>query len=288
MHIDFELANACNYRCSFCPYSLKPSLRPRGFNVSGSKVLDIALVEKILKEANGRLYAVELGYNTEPLLHPQVMQIAAMCRDYGVLDIRMGTNGSLLGKINYQEIIDSGVTQLQVSIDAVDSLSYARARNSSNYDEVVNNLKLFLTYRDKVAAHLPRIRVTYVKTPDNAPRVDEFIEQWRDTADIIGVQDLISYPDVQLSVSAEDIGCTDISTADSCYMPKVRLSIRSDGTVHPCCTVPGMKLKVGDAKKQTIAEIWNSSSMRLIRASHYTDDWKKNKICASCIENTSS
>ena len=66
IHVDFELFNACNYRCSFCPYSTTPSDRPKHFNVSGSKKLDVELIEKVLSESKGRLYAVEFGYNTEP------------------------------------------------------------------------------------------------------------------------------------------------------------------------------------------------------------------------------
>ena len=286
LHIDFELANSCNYKCSFCPYSLKPSMRPRGFNVSGSKMIDINLVEKILREANGRLYAVELGYNTEPLLHPQALKIAALCSQYGVLDIRMGTNGSLLGNFNFKDIIESGITQLQVSVDAVDSSSYKKARNSENYSKVVDNIKSFVRSRDEMGSKLPRIRITYVKTPENAPNAQLFISQWNEIADIIGIQDLLVYPDSDLAVGTGNFVGRDMDNTESCYMPKVRLSIRSDGTVHPCCNVPGMKLKVGDLNKKTVQQVWLSPSMKALRTSHYSEAWKKNKICRECIANT--
>ena len=69
MHIDFELANACNYRCSFLPISQAPSERPKGYNIKDEKIINIELIKKVLEQSHGRLYAVELGYNTEPLLH---------------------------------------------------------------------------------------------------------------------------------------------------------------------------------------------------------------------------
>jgi len=286
LHIDFELANSCNYRCSFCPYSLAPSKRPAGFNVRGSKIISLDLIKSVLGQANGRLFAVELGYNTEPLLHPHVLDIAQMCRDYGVLDIRMGTNGSLLGKVDFQQILDSGITQLQVSIDAIDDQTYLESRNSSQYRQVVSSIRDFVAFRDSRNALFPRLRVTYVKTSSNAKYTDRFIRQWAGMADIIGIQDLIVYPDVQLAVPQDTLEGRDLDSSESCYMPKVRLSIRSDGTVHPCCTVPGMKLIVGNLHRQSVESIWNSKAMRTIRQSHYGTSWKKNNICAACISNT--
>ena len=134
LHIDLELLNACNYRCSFCPYSIAPRERPKGFNVKGDKRLDIELIKKILKGANNRLYAVELGYNTEPLLSNEILEIIRLCKEYGVLDIRMSTNGSLLSNYHPHQLIESGLTQLQISIDAVDK-SYLNARQSNEYEK---------------------------------------------------------------------------------------------------------------------------------------------------------
>ena len=286
MHVDFELFNACNYRCSFCPYSLPKAERPRGFNVLGSQRLHIGLIEKVLREASGRLYAVELGYNTEPLLHDDIIDIIRLCKRQGVLDIRMGTNGSKLARVDNRELVHSGLTQLQISIDAIDSQSYKKARQSDLYESVVNNITTFVALRDSLGSLLPRIRVTYVMTPENKPSAYTFQEQWSDIADIIGFQDLITYSDANLAVSSAGLKPTSLDNYDGCYMPKVRLSIRSDGTVHPCCTVPGMKLRVGNVQKNRLDEIWSSTTMKKIRSSHFDGTWKQNTICRDCVAGT--
>ena len=287
MHIDLELANACNYRCSFCPYSQPPSERPKGYNIKDEKIMDMKIIEKVLSESNGKLYAVELGYNTEPLLHKQIIDIIKLCKKNNVLDIRMGTNGSLLGKISNDELIYSGLTQLQVSIDAINEETYLKARNSKNYKLIVGNLKRLIQRRNELEQKFPRVRVTYVMTPENIPNKDIFIKQWDDIADIIGIQDLMTYESgpKQDTSSLKNI---DPKSFDSCYMPKVRMSIRSNGDVQPCCTVEGMKLKIGNIKDRTISEIWGGHSMKKIRNSHYDGTWTQNKICATCITNTFS
>ena len=286
LHVDLELFNACNYRCSFCPYSLPTAERPKGFNVDGNKRLSKNIIEKILKEANQRLLAVELGYNTEPLLQAEIVETIKLCKHYGVLDIRMGTNGSLLHKVDTDELIKSGLSQLQVSIDAIDNESYKRARQSDMYDQVVRNITNLVQRRDALKSLLPRLRVTYVMTPENRQHTDIFRKQWENIADIIGFQDLITYDDANLSVSSEGLKSCDITNFDGCYMPKVRMSVRSDGTIHPCCTVPGMKLRIGNVTNNTLEELWKSETMIKIRQSHFDGSWKKNLICKNCIGNT--
>ena len=287
IQLDLELFNACNYKCSFCPYSYSPSDRPRGFDVKGSKTMSIELIRSILSQSNGHLYAVELGYNTEPLLHPNILDIIRLCKDNGVLDIRMGSNGSLLGNVDMEALIKSGLTQLQVSIDAVDEESYELSRNSNLYESVVSNVKKFVSLRDELGLTLPRLRVTYVMTAQNKKNSDLFLSQWENVADIIGLQDLLVYDTKSDNneTNHTDLTSTNPFAYDSCYMPNVRLSIRSDGTVHPCCTVPGMQLKVGDANKQSIQDIWNSPAMVKIRQSHQSGEWRSNLVCKSCIEN---
>jgi len=286
LHIDFELLNACNYRCSFCLYSTPPNERPKGFNVTGIKVLDIRLIEKVLSESEGQLYAVELGYNTEPLLRSDIIDIIRTCKEFGVIDIRMSTNGSLLKQIPADELIDSGLTQLQVSINATSHETYLAARQSENYEDVVSSLKAFISARNRLCSLLPRLKTSYVMTSENSMHASLFQHQWNGIADIIALQDLIIYPEAGLVVDSAGLRPYDVSEYPGCYMPKVRLSVRSDGSVHPCCTVPGMALKVGNIRESTISEIWNSYSFRLIRESHFNGSWEKNKICFSCLSNT--
>ena len=81
----------------------------------------------------------------------------------------MGTNGSLLGQISNDDPIYSGLTQLQVSIDAIDENTYLKARNSGNYHLVINNLKNFIKRRNELAEKFQGA-VTYVMTPENMPK----------------------------------------------------------------------------------------------------------------------
>ncbi|MAQ88972.1 MAG: hypothetical protein CMM03_03870 [Rhodopirellula sp.] len=293
IHIDLELSNSCNYRCSFCPYSVPKPQRPKGFNSDLSNIMmPMKLVTKALTESAALgARALELGYNTEPLLYPHLFEVIKLARNLGFVDIRMGTNGSLLEPKLSAKLIEAGLTQLQVSVDAIDEDTYKLSRNSMLYNKVVFNIKRFLDIRRSLASDLPLLRLTYVMTPQNRKNSDQFLEQWGDLADQVTLQDLFVYENVNEQNSGVSdaapltLHSNDINTDSNCYMPKVRLSIKSDGTVHPCCTVPGMSLKVGNLNEMSISDIWNSPSFMRIRSSHIDGTWKANKICSDCMSN---
>ena len=290
LHVDLELSNSCNYKCSFCPYSAPVELRPDGFNSSQDSIMmPLDLARKVLYESRecGAL-AVEFGYNTEPLLYPYIFEIISYAKELGFIDIRMGTNGSLLNPANVEKLLDSGLTQLQVSIDAVDSDSYKLARQSNLYSKVTNNINGFLDARNSRNRTLPVLRVTYVMTPENKKNADIFYNQWKNLADIVALQDLFVYDNVNESQKPVDSipeKAVSSSELESCYMPKVRLSVKSDGTVHPCCTVPGMSIKVGNVNESGVAAVWNCESMQSLRTSHLDGTWIHNKICLDCMLN---
>jgi hypothetical protein len=67
--------------------------------------------------------------------------------------------------------------QLQVGIGAVDTMTYEQARGSDKYDEAVKNIKTFVQEHDSLGAILPRIRVSYVMTPEHAKNSTLFRQQ---------------------------------------------------------------------------------------------------------------
>lgn len=288
IHIDLELLNSCNYKCSFCPYSLQPSLRPDGFQSDGSSILDYDLACRILTEARELgACAIELGYNTEPFLYPRLIELINFASSIGFIDIRMGSNGSLLTPEMSRRLVGSGLTQLQVSVDAVDSDSYKESRNSDNFDLITSNIMEFVNIRNSSGSELPILRLSYVMTTNNAPNADKFVSKWEEVAEIVSLQTLLTFngmpEDVSAGLASDTKSSSNSSDISGCYMPKVRLSVKSDGSVRPCCTVPGMALNVGDLSNQSVSDVWNSVCMKELRLIHSNHTWSSNKVCNDCL-----
>ena len=55
----------------------------------------------------------------------------------------------------------------------------------------------------------------------------------------------------------------------------------SNGDVTPCCTFFGKALVIGDARAQSLKEIWDGPEMAEIRTQLLTG--KLNKVCHACL-----
>ena len=284
LQIEFELHNACNYRCSFCPYSFEKKKMPVNFDLPvKEKILDYELYKNVINEGSKfGLKAIELGYNTEPLLYKKLIQAIKFAKEKKIVDIRITSNGSKLTKEISEQIISAGLTHLSVSLDAFSKETYLKMRSSKLYQEVVDNLLNFLEIRNKKKLSLPTVRVSFLETEENKHEKNDFISFWKDKVDLMSIQSLIKYeatPDKLISnKKTEDVEYT-------CHQPWTRLVIRSNGDIKPCCTIPGMEFNLKNSKNIKIKDFWNGSFMKNLRKDLKHGEGYKNKICKSCIEN---
>jgi radical SAM protein with 4Fe4S-binding SPASM domain len=284
LQIEFELSNACNYRCTFCPFSFKKEDMPVNFDLpKKDKILDFELYKKIIDEGseNG-LKAIELGFNTEPLIYKKIIPVIQYARDKNIIDIRITSNGSKLTPETSRELIDAGLTHLSVSIDAFSKETYLKVRSSRFYEKVVNNLLEFIKIRNERGNALPTVRVSFVENEENKHEREDFIAFWEDKVDLLSMQSLIKYdgtPDELKSKKKIN------NIKYNCHQPWTRMVVRSNGDIIPCCTVPGMEFKLKNAKDVSLKEIWDSKYLKNLRKDLKNGEGYKNKICKSCLEN---
>jgi len=284
LQIEFELHNACNFRCTFCPFSFEKEKMPINFDLpKKEKILDYDLYKKIIDEGskNG-LKAIELGFNTEPLLYKQIIPAIKYAKEKKVVDIRITSNGSKLTPELSTELIDAGLTHLSVSLDAFSKEVFLKVRASKLYEKVVKNLLDFIEIRNNRKSALPTIRVSFVENEENKHEKEDFVSFWKDKVDLLSMQSLIKYDATPEALkSKKKLGAIKYN----CHQPWTRMVVRSNGDIIPCCTVPGMEFKLKNSKDVTLKEVWDSSYLKNLRKDLKNGEGYKNKICKSCIEN---
>ena len=58
--------------------------------------------------------------------------------------------------------------------------------------------------------------------------------------------------------------------------------MNADGLVSSCFLDWGRKLIIGDVRRQSMKEIWNSERMNALRLQHLEGRRKQNGVCGSC------
>ncbi len=291
IHLDFEFQHGCNLRCPFCilqidPKEFAPDHPYRA--ESRSKQISFEVFQRIIDEGVDRgLASITVGVNNEPLMMRDIARYIAYARDKGIVDIIMLTNATLLTEGRARELLDSGITKLFFSIDAIKEDTYRILRKNGDFRRVMDNINCFLQIKRALGKTLPLTRVSYVKCKVNEAETDEFVRYWESRVDLVCIQAFVTpaygYSNYEEHKKLFQIKNNDIKKIGPCPQPYQRLSIYHDGSVHPCCAWYGSNLSVGNINDESIYEIWNSDRMKHFRAAVNSDDPKAvPKECRIC------
>lgn len=159
--IKFESSTICNLKCVMCPLT-KGLKRKTG-------ILKFENFKKVFDEI--RIPYVNLTGLGEPLLNPEIFKIIKYTREKGSL-VKLDTNATLLNEKMIKNLVSSDPTIISVSIDGITKKSYEKIRKGANFEEVIENLKRLVEYRNKVKSK-SKIHLFFVFQRDNMRDLSE-------------------------------------------------------------------------------------------------------------------
>jgi MoaA/NifB/PqqE/SkfB family radical SAM enzyme len=253
-----------------CPLPARPEARAGLF-------LAPALYARLMAEAKEMaLPALTLGLGSEPLLSENPAQKIALAVKAGVMDVRLGTNGLLLAEPIIDGLIDSGLTRLEISVDAVEPKAYQAIRGGS-LKALEKRIHLFLNKRAKRGVALPLLRVSFLTLPQNKGQLPSFLKRWRGVADLVSTQKPIWFPGSKLAPPP-----TKAAKAVPCGQPWQRLGVTHDGRLWPCCSWYGEKILAQNVKFRSVGQIWLSPELLALRQSLLLN--RPSKACLACAK----
>lgn len=134
-YLRISVTDRCNLRCIYCAPAKDLKFLPR---------TDILRYEEILKIVEA---ATQVGINKvrltggEPLVRRNFLRfVASLCRIPAIEDVSMTTNGVLL-KDMAKEIFDAGIGRINVSLDTLSPLKYAKITGRQYFNNVLEGLE---------------------------------------------------------------------------------------------------------------------------------------------------
>ncbi len=132
-----EITNLCNANCIFCAYQ---------YDVREKNIIDYDLFKKIIlryKRAGGN--AVSLSpFAGEIFTDPDILKKINFIREQDFDVVYSYTNALLLHKFSINEILSSGLTQLNISLAPLDKDIYFKVYRNKNYNKLLKNLSFLL------------------------------------------------------------------------------------------------------------------------------------------------
>lgn len=265
IHLDIEITNRCNLKCTFC--DKLPLLAPDQFGD-----MDFDLYKRIIDEGGEHgLCGVKLSYRGEPLLHKQAAEMVAYAKQKGVLDIYFNTNGMLLTEKKSHQLIDAGLDRISISVEGTDPEAFEKDRIGARFDVILRNIDRLMNIRASRNVNYPRIRVQTVALP--WIDLEEYSRFWGEHADETAA---IDYKDV---VNRDE---ELIDPEWACPQLWQRMTIEYSGEIMPCNNDDYRLLSPGAAPHKTVRECWLHEKVQAARDLHQKGMSHKPEACNGC------
>src|SRR5207248_8227701 len=102
-----------------------------------------------------RIARVVLHGVGEPMMLPALPRMISYLKDRGTY-VLFNTNGTLLTRRKGEELIESGLDELRISLDAAEPKAFALVRGRDMFDRIVRNVRAFTTMQRELGVTTPR------------------------------------------------------------------------------------------------------------------------------------
>lgn len=288
--------NYCNLRCPLCPTGLNDLGRPQA-------MLSFEHFQKYFDAFSPYLFEAYLHNWGESLLNKQVYSMIDHAQKNNV-GTNLSSNFVRLGSQDLDNIIDSGLEYLIVSLDGTSEESYIQYRIGGNYERVIQNLSELIQRRNAKKKKTPVVEWQFIVMKQN----EHEIGQAEILSKKLGV-DLLRFIPVgmpyefqnrkeiadqwfpttvegRVKSNHEEQQFGQAGKPGPCFYLYRSIVVNPDGGVSPCCIVYRKQRDFADLNLPTIEPmvIWNNPKYQSARSlfSSHTITGRRSTVCDGC------
>lgn len=170
LKVVWDVSNKCNLRCKMCHFAYDSVFHRPAKYMKPEEFAHIA--EKVLPYS----HTLILSAGNEPLTSPWFAEILKIASQYNIPDLLFITNGTRLTPKIVDAVLESGVTQIQISIDGSTKHTYESIRKGASFDKLIKNIDYLNKRKKKIGSTLPRLQFNIVLMQSNIAELDGFID----------------------------------------------------------------------------------------------------------------
>ena len=160
-----EVTNRCNLKCRAC-------ILYRG---SWESARDVTLGELVrITDQLPQLERIALHGIGEPLLNPALPAMIRHLKNRNAF-VFFNSNGILLDENRQNALINAGLDELRISLDAANQHDYMAMRDSDRFEQIVSNLRAFVKRLRRLQVSRPALSLWYLGTRANINALTEFV-----------------------------------------------------------------------------------------------------------------
>lgn len=277
--VHIENTNVCNLRCIHCPQSFvskRPGYKPQ--------FLDYKLIQKVIDEVAANNSIFRITADGEPMIQKKFKEMVDYVYEKGAKIFAFNTNGTLMNQDIIEKLVwPSERTKIivEVSLDAFYKDTYDKVRVKSDYVKVMFNIFNFLRIRKERKASNIKLVVSIIDQPEALEEIEDFKRFWGLVVDDVVVR---KYVDTKGLMPAKNQRYDKNIKRWPCLVVFKRIMVGYDGRVRFCPDDWKKESVIGDIRKNTLKEIWQSEEYKKLRQEHLTNNLAKRVPCNYCKE----
>ncbi len=297
--VSIEPTTACNLRCPECPSGLRAFTRPTGN-------LKQDLFKQVIDELHRDLWALTFYFQGEPYINPSFLDMVRYASDRGIYT-GTSTNAHFLDEANAEATVRSGLSRLIISLDGTDQSTYEAYRKEGTLSKVIEGAERIVKWKKKLKSRTPHVVFQFLVVKPNEHQIPQarmlakrigVDDLWLKTAQIYDPKDdhpLIPTQDKYARYRRSSSGVWEVKRLrpglsgnkleDNCWKMWNSCVITWDGRVVPCCFDKDAHHVLGDLRKQSFREVWNSDAYNAFRAT-LLKSRSDIEMCRNCSEGT--
>lgn len=233
-----EVTNRCNLLCTTCPRTYVELEPPAD--------MSWALFTRIVDQVPDLSRAVLHGVG-EPMLVKDLPRMVRYLKDRGTY-VLFNTNGTVLSEKNGRALIEAGLDELRVSLDASTRASYITVRGKDYFERILKNVRAFRALQEREGHAKPRVSAWLTGLKETLPELPAFVRVAAEAGvKEVYLQRLVYFADDALGMARPDQALYERMEVDgSNYLTEAEAVARALGltfSASGAASEPGMSLR---------------------------------------------
>lgn len=160
-----ETTNRCNLLCTTCPRTYEELEPPSdmSWELFTSIVDQFPNIERVVLHGVG-----------EPMMVAELPAMVRYLKARGAY-VLFNTNGTLMRDKKSRELIEAGLDEMRISLDAAERETFELVRGRDLFDRIVRNVKNFVALKKEMGAELPRLSLWLTGLKETLEQLPAFI-----------------------------------------------------------------------------------------------------------------
>jgi len=160
-----ETTNRCNLLCTTCPRTYEELEPPADMSWD----LFRRIVDQLPRIERAVLHGIG-----EPMLVKNLPRMVHYLKDRGTY-VLFNTNGTVLNEKNGRALIDAGLDELRVSLDAANAQSYQAIRGKNYFNRILKNVRAFRALQERLGCERPRVSAWLTGLKETIAELPDFV-----------------------------------------------------------------------------------------------------------------